>query len=91
VWTALRECQSPVCILPNGHWYKKLFKMSDMKRLTDFWVEQYLQQMRSAYYLMTDEREFTVQQVDKIKKTLKAFSDNFKRLTSDGERKKDFK
>lgn len=65
--------------------------MSDMKKLTDFWVEQYLQQMRSAYYLMTDEREFTVQQVDKIKKTLKAFSDNFKRLTSDGERKKDFK
>ncbi len=38
-----------------------------MKKLTDFWVEQYLQQMRSAYYLMTDEREFTVQQVDKNK------------------------
>lgn len=37
-----------------------------MKKLTDFWVEQYLQQMRSAYYLMTDEREFTVQQAGEL-------------------------
>ncbi|NMB83281.1 MAG: hypothetical protein GYA14_15845 [Ignavibacteria bacterium] len=62
-----------------------------MKKITDFWVEEYLKNMRSTYHMMTDEREFSVQQVDKIKKTLKAFNDNFRRITRDGARMGNFK
>ena len=51
-----------------------------MNKITDHWVETYLQQMRSVYYMMTDDRELTPMQKDKIKKTLKAFYENFKKI-----------
>lgn len=52
-----------------------------MKEITDYWVEEYLRQMRCVFYHMTDERVFTRLQRNKIRKTLKSFSINFDKLT----------
>jgi hypothetical protein len=57
-----------------------------MKKITDNWVERYLQVMRSGYYNLTDDRQLTISQKDKIKKTLKAFNDNFKAKTKEDEK-----
>ena len=50
-----------------------------MKTITDFWLHQYLETIKSAYNHMVDDRTFTTLQRDKIKKTLQSLIDNLKK------------
>ena len=49
-----------------------------MSKITDHWVNHYLESIKAAYHCMTDDREFTVQQKDKIKKTINSLANDFK-------------
>ena len=51
-----------------------------MKKITNHWVGHYLDIMRHSYWILTEDRELTVEQYDKIKKTLVSFVDKLKLL-----------
>lgn len=48
-----------------------------MKKITNHWVSYYLDIMKHSFWKLTEDRELTEEQYDKIKKTLRSFVDKF--------------
>lgn len=48
-----------------------------MKKITNHWVGYYLDIMKHSFWMLTEDRELTEEQYDKIKKTLRSFVDKF--------------
>jgi len=55
-------------------------KMKIMKKITNHWISYYLDIMRHSFWMLTEDRELTEEQYDKIKKTLNSFIDKFKQV-----------
>jgi hypothetical protein len=51
-----------------------------MKKITNHWISYYLDIMRHSFWMLTEDRELTEEQYDKIKKTLNSFIDKFKQV-----------
>jgi hypothetical protein len=49
-----------------------------MKKITNHWVGYYLDMMKHSFWMLTEDRELTEEQYDKIKKTLRSFVDRLK-------------
>ena len=49
-----------------------------MKKITNHWVDYYLDIMRHSFWILTDNRTLTEEQYDKVKKTLHSFIEKLK-------------